>query len=136
MSIIEKARTLRAKIEGMARGLDDMEALEAPELFPQWAGSGVSYTVGDRVRYDGVLYTVLQAHTSQADWNPEAAVSLFSKVLIPDPEEIPEWEQPDSTNPYMTGDKVLFNGKTYECLMNNCVWSPADYPAAWKEMDL
>jgi hypothetical protein len=35
----------------------------------------------------------------------------------------------------MVGDKVRYNGKVYECLINNCVWSPGDYPAAWKETE-
>jgi len=87
-----------------------------------------------RVRYDGVLYKVLQTHTSQSAWTPTAAPSLFAKVLIPDPDVIPDWEQPDSTNAYSIGDKVRFDGKVYESLINGNVWSPADYPAGWKEV--
>lgn len=44
-----------------------------------------------------------------------------------------EWKQPDSTNPYMKGDKVTYNGKTYESVIDNNVWSPDTYPAGWKE---
>lgn len=83
------------------------------------------------MQYNGTLYSVLQDHTSQADWTPEAAASLFAKVLIPDANVIPEWEQPESTNGYMTGDKVLFEGTVYESVIDNNVWSPADYPAGW-----
>lgn len=32
----------------------------------------------------------------------------------------------------MIGDKVLFNGQTYESIINNNTWSPADYPQGWK----
>lgn len=135
MSKIERARQLRAVIEKASASLPDQDALEALELFPAWSGESAEYITGERIRYNGTLYTVLQAHISQEDWTPEAAASLFARVLIPDPEVIPVWEQPNSTNPYMEGDKVLFNGKTYECQMNNCVWSPADYPAAWKEVE-
>lgn len=86
------------------------------------------------MRYEGILYKVLQDHTSQATWTPTDAPSLFAKVLIPDPDVIPDWEQPDSTNAYMTGDKVRFEGKVYESLIDNNVWSPAAYPAGWKEI--
>jgi len=134
MNKIERARQLRAVIEKASASLPDEDALEAPELFPAWSGTSASYAAGERVRYDGVLYAVLQAHTSQEDWTPDAAVSLFARVLIPDPEVIPEWQQPDSTNPYMIGDKVMFEGKTYESLINNNVWSPEDYPTGWKEV--
>jgi hypothetical protein len=34
----------------------------------------------------------------------------------------------------MIGDKVSFEGKNYESLINNNVWSPAVYPAGWKEI--
>ena len=70
---------------------------------------------------------MLQAHTSQDGWEPNVAPSLFAKVLIPDPEVIPEWEQPDSTNPYMKGDKVTHNGYTWISDIDNNVWEPGVY---------
>ena len=80
------------------------------------------------------LDSVLQDHTSQASWEPGAAPSLFAKVLIPDPDVIPEWEQPDSTNAYKKGDKVRFEGKVYKSLIDNNVWSPSAYPAGWQQI--
>lgn len=108
---LEKAKRLRPIIEKAAASLPDAEALQAPEIFPLWE-AGASYKVGVKVQYNGVLYKVLQAHTSQATWTPDTAVSLFAKVLIPDENKTPEWEQPGSTNPYMKGDRVTYNGKT------------------------
>lgn len=127
----EEAIQLRSIIEQGVASLDDETALQVVTLFPAWA-NGKAYEVGDRVKYNGVLYKVLQAHTSQADWTPDAAVSLFAKVLIPDPDVIPEWTQPDSTNPYMTGDKVTYNGKTYVSTIDNNVWAPDAY--GWEEI--
>ena len=97
----------------------------------EWA-SGVSYSVGDKRSYNELPYRCLQAHTSQAGWNPVDAPSLWAKILIPDPNVIPEWEQPGSTNPYMKGDKVTYNGQHYICKIDNCVWNPDAYPAAWE----
>ena len=134
MTLIEKARQLRAYIEKASASLDDTDALNAIELYPVWADD-VSYVAGDRVRYDGVLYKCLQAHTSQPDWTPDAAPSLWAKVLIPDPDVIPEWEQPDSTNGYFKGDKVTYNGTVYESLIDNNVWSPDAYPAGWQVVE-
>lgn len=119
----EEAYKLRGIIEQAVVSLDDATALEAVTLYPAWA-AGVAYEVGVRVQYGCILYKVLTAHTSQADWTPDAAPSLFAKVLIPDPDVIPEWEQPDSTNPYMKGDKVTHNGVTYESAVDNNVWEP------------
>ena len=113
---------------------DDAKALTIQEFYDDWE-VGVKYEVGTYIRYEGVLYKVITAHTSQSDWTPTSASSLFAKVLIdPTGESINEWVQPDSTNPYMAGDKVIFNGKTYESVINNNVWSPSAYPAGWKEI--
>ena len=139
MTLVEKARELRNILEKAitdAQRLTDAEAITATCLHPKWSGNGVQYTAGQRVQDDGVLYTVLQAHTSQPDWKPADAPSLFAKVLIPDPSIVPEWEQPDSTNPYMKGDKVKHNGKTWVSLIDNNVWEPGvtGTAALWQEV--
>ncbi len=109
----------------------DETALSAIELYPIWNESA-TYSVGDRVRYNDVLYKCLQAHTAQTTWTPTDAPSLWTKVLIPTPSVIPEWEQPESTNPYMKGDKVKHNGKTWESTVDNNVWEPGVY--GWNEV--
>ena len=115
--------------------LTDAQALQVPMLFDEFDGNGVAYEVGKRIMFEGVLYKVIQAHTSQAGWTPIAAPSLFAKVINETIDgSIPEFEQPDSTNPYMKGDKVIFNGKVYESLIDNNVYSPEAYPAGWKEI--
>ena len=135
MTLIEKARELRALIEKAmteTSSLTEAEAVSATCLYPKWSGNGVAYAKGQRVQYDGVLYTVLQNHTSQAGWTPTAAPSLFAKVLIPDPTVVPEWEQPESTNPYSKGDKVTHNGKTWVSDIDGNVWEPGVY--GWTEV--
>ena len=118
-----------------AETLSDAQALQVPMLFDEFDGNGVAYEVGKRIVFEGVLYKVIQAHTSQAEWTPVAAPSLFAKVINETIDgSIPEFEQPDSTNPYMKGDRVIFNGKVYESLIDNNVYSPSDYPTGWKEI--
>ena len=130
---------LNINFNGLLPNLSDEQALQVPLMFPKWQ-AGKAYVVGDRVLYLGVLYKVLQAHTSQEGWEPDIAPSLFAKNLIVKDEEgeqvdIPEWVQPDSTNPYMIGDKVIFGGKVYQSVIDNNVWSPSDYPQGWKEVN-
>ena len=130
---------LNINFNGLLPNLSDEQALQVPLMFPKWQ-VGKAYVVGDRVLYLGVLYKVLQAHTSQDGWQPDVAPSLFAKNLIVKDEQgeqvdIPEWEQPDSTNPYMTGDKVRFEGKVYQSLIDNNVWSPTGYPQGWEEVN-
>ena len=111
---------------------DDAVALTIQEFYDIWE-VGVTYEVGRYLQYKGVLYKVLQPHTSQESWTADVASSLYAKVLIdPTGETIPEWEQPDSTNAYMTGDKVRFEGVVYESVIDNNIWSPTAYPAGWK----
>lgn len=138
MTLVELAVKVRGKIEAMAEELPDVEALETPELFPGWRWQDpddpdkpVEWAQGVRLRHKGVLYRVLQTHTAQEGWPPDAAPSLFAKVLIADPSEIPEWEQPDSTNPYMKGDQVTHNGDTWESEIDYNVWEPGTY--GWKK---
>lgn len=109
----------------------DTQAIEIQSIYPTWK-EGVQYVAGERVLYDEILYKVLTTHLSQADWTPDVAFSLFAKVLVVDENTITEWEQPNSTNPYMMGDKVVYNGKTYVSTIDNNVWSPDAY--GWDEI--
>lgn len=92
-------------------------------FYPEWETSH-AYVIGYRVQYDGLLYKCLQAHTSQEVWNPVDATSLWARMLVPDPEVIPEWEQPISTNPYMRGDKVRHNGLVWVSNIDYNVFEP------------
>ena len=76
------ARKLRKMIEKTAVTLTDSEAFDVAELFPMWKVNH-EYAVGDRVQYEGKLYKCLQAHTSQADWVPTTAYSLWAAVEEP-----------------------------------------------------
>jgi hypothetical protein len=135
MTLTELARKLRPFIEKAAMYLDDEDALEAVQLFPHWT-ENTGYFIDDKVQYEDTLYRCLQNHTSQAGWTPIAAASLWAKVLIPDENTIPEWEQPGSTNGYQIGDRVRYNDKVYESTIANNIWSPAAYPAGWQEINI
>lgn len=126
-----KLNRLRGAIEVSSVSLDDATAAGVPELFPVWK-EDIDLAVGDRVQYEGILYKVLIAHKTQASWTPDVSPSMFAVVLIPDPGDIPEWVQPGSTNPYMKGDKVTHNGKTWESMIDNNVWEPGIY--GWNEI--
>lgn len=119
----EEAQKIIEALVALRESASDADALNAVAIYPEWR-EGLSYTTGQRVRFNGTLYKVLQDHTSQAYWMPDTTPSLFAKVLIPDPEVIPEWEQPDSTNPYAKGDKVTHNGKTWVSDIDGNVWEP------------
>lgn len=113
-----------------------------PNIVYDWIqpDSTNGYATGARVRHNGDIWT------STADnnvWEPGAVGAPWisdteASQVEPEPEpenpstEIPEWVQPDSTNPYNTGDRVMFEGNVYESTINNNIWSPSTYPAGWQ----
>ena len=123
---------LRVLIEKAINHLEDKDAIIGTTLFPLWTDlladeyvfTQEDVDAGFRCQYNDVLYKVLQPHTVQETWTPEASPSLFAVVLIPNETVIPEWVQPDSTNPYMRGDRVAHNEKTWESSIDNNTWEP------------
>ena len=85
--------------------VDDATAYRMREFYPEWK-SGMTLTVGCKLQYGGKLYRVIQAHTSQDDWTPDAVASLFERID----------EQHDGTKydpiPY-SGNMALQRGKYY-----------------------
>lgn len=128
---LSRAKKLRKIIEQTSETLEDEVAATVPELFEAWEPD-VAYAIGKRVSYNDKLYKVLQAHTSHEAYQPDIAVSLYAVVLIPDPSVIPEWVQPESTNPYMKGDKVRHDGKIWVSDIDYNVFEPG--VAGWSEV--
>ncbi len=109
----------------VAEELGKEELLDITPLFPVYE-VGTAYKVGSIFTYKRSLYEVIQDHTSQEDWPPDATPSLY-KDHIPKG-EIEDWRQPlGAHDAYMTGDRVLFNGKTYISKIDNNVWEPGVY---------
>ena len=85
--------------------VDDNTALRMREFYPEWA-ENTAYTAGFKVRHGDKLWRVLQAHTSQDGWQPDAAASLW--------EQITETHTGELTDPIpYEGNMVLESGKYY-----------------------
>ena len=203
MNRMQAAEQMRKALQLYVAALSEDDALMVATVYPEWAAN-VKYKTKEWVKYgenamgDPVLYQVLQDHTSQAQWTPDTATSLYKKVGET-ADGTPKWVQPcgatdaynkgdivdyngvkyistvdanvwapdvygwevydgGSTDPvepdtpstdddikdfvqptgshdaYAKGDKVRFEGKVYESLIDNNVYSPAAYPAGWKEI--
>ena len=110
--------------------IDDTTAMENIDVFASWK-SGIAYKQGDLRTYgEGEhrkLYRCVQAHTSQDDWTPPAAASLWA--LTADPaEEWPAWSQPvGAHDAYAEGAKCSHNGKHWVSAVDNNVWEPGSY---------
>ena len=131
MDKIQMAKQLRQAIQFQVVTLPDEQAILITSVFPTW-DSTATYQTGDRVQYGELLYKCLQSHTAQADWTPDAAVSLW--VRIDDPaEEWPEWRQPQGAHDaYALGAKVSHNGKHWTSDVAANVWEPGVY--GWTEV--
>jgi len=121
-----------AKILGETRsGIAD-----TPQLYDVWK-PGMAVKIGQMLVHEVAgapkLFRVVQAHTTQSDWQPQNVPALF--VVAAPAGVIPDWVQPTGAHDaYNIGDKVRFNGKVYESKINANVWSPSVYAAGWKEI--
>lgn len=115
------------------QSLPDDAAVELRALAPEWI-AGQTYTAGLRYLYKGELYKCLQTHVAQADWAPDAAPSLWAKVLSGQSGEVGEWEQPDASNGYSIGDRVTHNGHLWESTQDDNVWEPGATGAPWTDL--
>ena len=120
-------------IDEVSEILTDEQAADLPAVFPEWA-VGVAYKYDDRRRYAGELYKCIQPHTSQADYTPDVAVSLWVKIAKPG--EIPVWRRPTGAHDaYNTGDKVHYEtaeDPVYRSTKDANVYSPAEWPEGWE----
>lgn len=80
--IVEKLKQLA---QAQVAQQTDEEALENIELFPTWQSKlGIQVNQGDRLYFDDKLFKVLQTHTPQEDWRPDATASLYVQVVADD----------------------------------------------------
>ena len=110
-------------------GVTDEELLTMRAATPEWT-PGMTLAVGDTVMHGGSMFVVIQAHTTQAGWEPGTATqSLFRRVQQ---EGSTEW-QPDTD--YATGAECTYEGSAYTCLQGHTSqagWEPPNVPSLWK----
>ena len=139
MNRLEKAREFRKRIDANLQAtkklirvdeLSKEELLDMIDLYENYE-VGKFYKIDDIFKHENKLYKVIQEHTSQEDWIPSELPALYLNMM---PENvIPEWVQPTGVqDAYNTGDKVIYEGKVYESIIDGNTWSPLDYPQGWK----
>ena len=119
------------KAYALLKALPEWE--DAEDVIDQWSAN-MAYFVGDMVMYESQQYECIQSHTSQEGYEPDQNPALW-RVYSEGGDGIPVWSQPDSTNPYMIGDKVHYpdaDGPVYESIIDNNVFSPTAYPQGWQ----
>ena len=110
--------------------IDEVTATEHFDVFAPWA-KDIPYAAGALRAHGGKLYKCVQAHTSQSDWTPDVAVSLWAVAGNPQ-EEWPAWSQPvGAHDAYGVGDKVTYQDKRWLSTATANVWAPGVY--GWTE---
>lgn len=134
---VAAAEQTRKALQLFCQTLDDDKALEVATVFPAYEVSR-AYAVGDMFSYgenstgDPQLYKVVQAHTSQEDWKPDATPALYTAIGL-NPAGYPIWSKPTGAHDaYSKGDIVSYNEKLYKSLIDGNTWSPEEYPAGWE----
>lgn len=126
----EEAVKYRNAILLASESLSDEVASTVPDLFDSWQVD-TYYNVGNRRKYNEVLYKCLTAHTSQSTWTPDVSPSLWVRTDDPG-EEWPEWVQPvGSTDAYAMGAKVSHLEKHWISDVDGNVWEPGVF--GWHE---
>lgn len=137
MNKLQMAEQFRKAVQLFAASLTDESAMEVATIYDPWE-PGKYYAKGVFLRYgtngvgDPQLYKVAQAHTSQADWAPDATPALYTAVGMDDSGH-PVWSQPTGAHDaYNTGDIVNYNGTLYKSRIDGNVYSPEAYPEGWE----
>lgn len=137
MNRLQAAEQLRKALQIFAATLTDEQAMEVAAVYDPWK-EDKTYAVGDFLTYgingvgDPQLYKVAQAHTSQADWKPDANPALYTPIGL-DESGYPVWAQPTGAHDaYNAGDIVNYNGVLYESVIDGNTHSPDAYPSGWK----
>ena len=126
----------------LSKDLSEEQKENIIEQYPEWEAD-TNYSVGNKVKRNGVVYEVIQNHRSQADWQPESTNALYKQYFNlsiknedgTETEVIADFKQPTGAHDtYKTGDKVRFNGKIYISKIDNNAYSPADYAQGWEEI--
>lgn len=139
MDKLQKAEQFRKAVQLFAASLSDESAMEVATIYDAWE-PGKTYAAGTFLRYkensvgDPQLYKVVQAHTSQVDWTPDATPSLYVPIGLND-KGYPVWSKPTGAHDaYNVGDIVDYNGTLYKSLINGNVYSPDEYPTGWQKL--
>lgn len=137
MDNLQAAEQFRKAMQFYAQTLTDEAAMQIATVYPKYE-VGKAYAADEMLTYgtnnvgDPQLYRVVQAHTSQADWKPDATPSLYTPIGLNE-SGYPIWSRPAGAHDaYNTGDIVDYNGTLYKSLIDGNVYAPDEYAAGWE----
>ena len=141
MNKLQMAEQFRKAVQMFAASLSDEQAMEIATIYDPWEvgkyyKGGEFFTYGTNAVGDHQLYKVNDGmdHTSQDDWPPDVAVSLYTAIGL-DEQGYPIWSQPTGAHDaYNIGDVVDYNGTLYESQIPGNTTVPGTDERYWKEV--
>lgn len=135
MNLVEQARQLRKQWQRLLTANDDTTIIDCEDLVDSWQAD-TDYVVDDIRKFDGQVYRCIQAHTSQPNWIPSNAASLWTVKHTKNKDNSKPFVQPQGAHDaYMKDEVVSFeiDGVMKLCIskVDNNAYSPADYPQNW-----
>lgn len=107
--------------------LSDTDLAKVAKYYKAWSGESISYAVDDTANYEEVTYRCIQAHTSQAGWQPPAVPALWTPYMDPTGPAT-AWVQPlGAHDAYAKGMRVTHSGDTWVSNVEANVWEPGVY---------
>ena len=118
---------------------EELEEMARKHAKPENSYADVQKQIDDLAQKIEELQVTINANAQGMSAIKEAVEQLGGVVTPPaeqPTEEYPEYKKPTGAHDaYKIGDKITYNGKHYECIFDNCVWNPEEYPQGWKEVE-
>jgi len=112
--------------------IDDEHIKEHANLFVQW-DEHFTGKRGTIVLDGGILFRSLHDVGVGQNTRPSETPSMWQRIGNP-ADEIHQWRQPlGAHDAYQTGDKVLFDGKTWVSTHDNNIWQPGVF--GWEKAE-
>lgn len=117
----------------------ELEEMARQHAKPENSYASLQSQIDDLAQQIKELQETVNANAQGMSSIKEAVEKLGGVITPPaeqPTEEYPEYKRPTGAHDaYHVGDKITYNGKHYECIFDNCVWNPDEYPQGWKEVE-
>lgn len=129
---------IKRALQLTAANLSPTMAREVAMIYPKYQvgktyAAGDYFTDGTDANGDPVLYTVVQAHISAAQWPPDSTPSLYTSVSL-DASGRPIWAPPTGAHDaYNKGDVTSWKEKVWKSLIDGNTTEPGSDNRFWEE---
>ena len=136
--MLNKIKEMYVENEITKENREELEDLARNKANPENSYAPLQKQIDNLYLELNTLKSTVEANAQGMTALKEAVEELGGTITAPEipvTEEYPEYKQPTGAHDaYKVGDKITFEEKKYKCILDNCVWSPAEYPSAWEEI--